>query len=53
MEIFQAFVTMFLKSSSADLLYVGNGQESAYSEDSGEHGAHTHRLNIALLDCAC
>ena len=25
MEIFQVFVTMFLKSSAADLLYVGKG----------------------------
>ena len=25
MKIFQAFVTMFSKSSAADLLYVGNG----------------------------
>ena len=28
MEIFQDFVTMFSKSSAADLLYVGKGQTS-------------------------
>ena len=40
-EIFQVFVTMFSKSSAADLLYVGKGVLDTVAQTSSERGSCT------------